>query len=491
VNILGYMQKIGRALMVPVAVLPAAAILMGVGYWIDPNGWGGDSALAAFLIKAGSALIDNMSTLFAVGVAYGMSKDKDGSAALAGLVGFLVMTTLLSPAVVSMIKGIPLDTVPAAFGKINNQFVGILCGVIAGELYNRFSSVELHKALAFFSGRRLVPIVTSVVMIGVSFVMMIIWPIVYGGLVQFGESIVNLGATGAGIYAFFNRLLIPIGLHHALNSVFWFNVAGINDIPNFLAGQATIDAALAAGKSLDQVKGVVGMYQAGFFPIMMFGLPGAALAIYHTAKKENKDKVASIMIAAAFASFFTGVTEPLEFSFMFVAPLLYVIHSVLTGISVFIAASMHWMAGFGFSAGMVDLVLSSRNPLATNWYMLIPQGVLFFGLYYAIFRAVIVRLNLKTPGREDDEAVPAAVQSTNRTELAKQYLEVLGGQANLVTIDACITRLRLTLKDRSIVDERKLKALGAAGVVKLGEQNLQVILGPLAEIMACEIKALR
>ncbi|WP_339014544.1 N-acetylglucosamine-specific PTS transporter subunit IIBC [Aeromonas popoffii] len=490
-NILGYMQKIGRALMVPVAVLPAAAILMGVGYWIDPNGWGGDSALAAFLIKAGSALIDNMSTLFAVGVAYGMSKDKDGSAALAGLVGFLVMTTLLSPAVVSMIKGIPLDTVPAAFGKINNQFVGILCGVIAGELYNRFSSVELHKALAFFSGRRLVPIVTSVVMIGVSFVMMIIWPIVYGGLVQFGESIVNLGATGAGIYAFFNRLLIPIGLHHALNSVFWFNVAGINDIPNFLAGQATIDAALAAGKSLDQVKGVVGMYQAGFFPIMMFGLPGAALAIYHTAKKENKDKVASIMIAAAFASFFTGVTEPLEFSFMFVAPLLYVIHSVLTGISVFIAASMHWMAGFGFSAGMVDLVLSSRNPLATNWYMLIPQGVLFFGLYYAIFRAVIVRLNLKTPGREDDEAVPAAVQSTNRTELAKQYLEVLGGQANLVTIDACITRLRLTLKDRSIVDERKLKALGAAGVVKLGEQNLQVILGPLAEIMAGEIKALR
>lgn len=490
-NILGYMQKIGRALMVPVAVLPAAAILMGVGYWIDPNGWGGDSALAAFLIKAGSALIDNMSTLFAVGVAYGMSKDKDGSAALAGLVGFLVMTTLLSPAVVSMIKGIPLDTVPAAFGKINNQFVGILCGVIAGELYNRFSTVELHKALAFFSGRRLVPIVTSVVMIGVSFVMMIIWPIVYGGLVQFGESIVNLGATGAGIYAFFNRLLIPIGLHHALNSVFWFNVAGINDIPNFLAGQATIDAALAAGKSLDQVKGVVGMYQAGFFPIMMFGLPGAALAIYHTAKKENKDKVASIMIAAAFASFFTGVTEPLEFSFMFVAPLLYVIHSVLTGISVFIAASMHWMAGFGFSAGMVDLVLSSRNPLATNWYMLIPQGVLFFGLYYAIFRAVIVRLNLKTPGREDDEAVPAAVQSTNRTELAKQYLEVLGGQANLVTIDACITRLRLTLKDRSIVDERKLKALGAAGVVKLGEQNLQVILGPLAEIMAGEIKALR
>ncbi|HGY0991814.1 TPA: N-acetylglucosamine-specific PTS transporter subunit IIBC [Aeromonas salmonicida subsp. pectinolytica] len=490
-NILGYLQKIGRALMVPVAVLPAAAILMGVGYWIDPNGWGGDSALAAFLIKAGAAIIDNMSVLFAVGVAYGMSKDKDGSAALAGLVGFLVVTTLLSPGAVAQIKSIAIEDVPAAFGKINNQFIGILTGVIAAELYNRFSSVELHKALAFFSGRRLVPIVTSVVMIIVSFILMAVWPVIYGGLVGFGESIVSLGSTGAGIYAFFNRLLIPIGLHHALNSVFWFNVAGINDIPNFLGGQGTIDAALAAGKSLDQVKGVVGMYQAGFFPIMMFGLPGAALAIYHSAKKENKDKVASIMIAAAFASFFTGVTEPLEFSFMFVAPVLYVIHALMTGISVFIAASMQWMAGFGFSAGLVDMVLSSRNPLATQWYMLLVQGLVFFGLYYVVFRAVIVKFNLKTPGREDDEAVPAQAQTTDRTELARQYLEVLGGQDNLVTIDACITRLRLTLKDRSIVDERKLKALGAAGVVKLGEQNLQVILGPLAEIIAGEMKALR
>ncbi|MGL5223858.1 MAG: N-acetylglucosamine-specific PTS transporter subunit IIBC, partial [Aeromonas sp.] len=428
--------------------------------------------------------IDNMSILFAVGVAYGMSKDKDGSAALAGLVGFLVVTTLLSPAAVAQIKNIPLADVPAAFGKINNQFVGILTGVIAAELYNRFSSVELHKALAFFSGRRLVPIVTSVVMIVVAFILMAVWPVIYGGLVSFGESIVGLGASGAGIYAFFNRLLIPIGLHHALNSVFWFDVANINDIPNFLGGQSSIDA----GKA---VVGVTGMYQAGFFPIMMFGLPGAALAIYHCAKKENKEKVASIMIAAAFASFFTGVTEPLEFSFMFVAPVLYVIHAVLTGISVFIAASMHWIAGFGFSAGLVDMVLSSRNPLATNWYMLIAQGLVFFGLYYVVFRAVIVALNLKTPGREDEEdTAPAVVQSTNRTELAKQYLEVLGGQENLVSIDACITRLRLTLKDRSIVDERKLKALGAAGVVKLGEQNLQVILGPLAEIIAGEMKAL-
>ena len=350
---------------------------------------------------SGAAIIDNMSILFAVGVAYGMSKDKDGAAALAGLVGYYVLTSLLSPGAVSQIQGIPLDQVPKAFGKINNQFVGILTGVIAAELYNRFSQVELHKALAFFSGRRLVPIVTSFVMIVVAFVLMAVWPVIYNGLVTFGLSIKDLGPLGAGIYAFFNRLLIPIGLHHALNSVFWFDVAGINDIPNFLGGAKS----LAEGKA---VLGVTGMYQAGFFPIMMFGLPGAALAIYHTAKAENKARVASIMIAAGFASFFTGVTEPLEFSFMFVAPLLYVLHAFLAGLSVYIAASMHWISGFGFSAGMVDMVLSSRNPLANHWYMLIVQGAVFFGIYYFAFRTAITALNLKTPGREDDEAEQAA-----------------------------------------------------------------------------------
>ncbi|XEI34190.1 N-acetylglucosamine-specific PTS transporter subunit IIBC [Aeromonas veronii] len=483
-NILGYLQKIGRALMLPVATLPAAAILMGVGYWIDPTGWG-DSALAAFLIKAGAAIIDNMSVLFAVGVAYGLSKDKDGAAALAGLVGFLVLTTLLSPAAVAMIQHTPVDQVSPAFNKINNQFIGILCGIIASVIYNRYSTVELPKALAFFSGRRLVPIVTSVVMILVSFILMYVWPVLFGALIAFGESIINLGPLGAGIFGFINRLLIPVGLHHAFYPVFWFDVAGINDIPNFLGGAKS----LAEGKA---VLGVTGMYQAGFFPIMMFGLPGAALAMYHAAKPENRDKVAAIMLAAALSSIFTGITEPLEFSFMFVAPLLYLLHAILTGISLFIAASMQWMAGFGFSAGLVDMVLSSRNPLATHWYMLLVQGLVFFGLYYVVFRVVIAKFNLKTPGREDDEErAPAAAQSTDRTELAKQYLEVLGGQENLVSIDACITRLRLTLKDRSIVDERKLKALGAAGVVKLGEQNLQVILGPLAEIIAGEMKALR
>ncbi|MEH0742942.1 PTS transporter subunit EIIBC [Vibrio cholerae] len=479
-NILGYFQKVGKALMVPVATLPAAAILMGVGYWIDPNGWGANSALAGFLIQAGAAIIDNMSWLFAVGVAYGLSKDKDGAAALAGLVMMYVVTKLLSPGAVAQIQGIDASEVPAAFGRIQNQFVGILVGIISAEIYNRFSHVELHKALAFFSGKRLVPIMTSFAGIFLSFVLMYVWPSVYGGLVSFGEGIQGLGEVGAGIYAFFNRLLIPVGLHHALNSVFWFDVAGINDIPNFLGGAKSIAEGTA-------IPGVTGMYQAGFFPIMMFGLPGAALAIYHTSKAKNKEKVASIMIAAGFASFFTGVTEPLEFSFMFLAPLLYVLHALLTGISVYIAASMEWIAGFGFSAGLVDMVLSTRNPLAVKWYMLIVQGLVFFGLYYAVFRTVILKFGLKTPGREDDEATEVS-GSENSSELAKQYLKALGGHANLTNIDACITRLRLTIKDTSIVDEKVLKNLGAMGVVKLGANNLQVILGPLAEIIAGEMK---
>lgn len=496
-NILGYLQKIGRALMVPVATLPAAAIMMGIGYWIDPTGWGSSSATAAFLIKAGAAIVDNMSVLFAVGVAYGMSKDKDGAAALAGLVGYYVLTTLLSPGAVAQIQGIPADQVPKAFSKINNQFIGILTGVITAELYNRFSQVELHKALSFFSGRRLVPIVTSFVMILMALVLMAVWPVIYNALVAFGVSIKDMGPLGAGIYAFFNRLLIPVGLHHALNSVFWFDVAGINDIPNFLGGAKS----LAEGKA---IVGITGMYQAGFFPIMMFGLPGAALAIYTTSRAENKERVASIMIAAGFASFFTGVTEPLEFSFMFVAPLLYALHAVLTGVSVYLAASMHWMAGFGFSAGLVDMVLSSRNPLAQGWYMLIVQGFAFSAIYYFGFRFAINHFNLKTAGREDESAdgtpqvatvaalapvaaTPAGASDEN-SMLARGYLDVIGGAANVVNVDACITRLRLTLKDAEQVNVAAAKGLGASGVIKLNQQSVQIVIGPKAELIAAALK---
>lgn len=492
-NILSYLQKVGRALMVPVATLPAAAILMGVGYWLDPVGWGNSNALAALFIKSGAAIIDNMSVLFAIGVAYGMSKDKDGAAALTGFIGFLVLTTLCSPAAVAMIQKIPVEQVPAAFGKIENQFVGILVGIISAELYNRFSGVELPKALSFFSGRRLVPILTSFLMIAVAFVLMYVWPLIYNALVTFGEYIKDMGSVGAGIYAFFNRLLIPVGLHHALNSVFWFDVAGINDIPNFLGGQQSIDT----GKA---VVGITGRYQAGFFPIMMFGLPGAALAIYHCARRENKAKVAGIMVAGAFAAFFTGITEPLEFSFMFVAPVLYFLHAVLTGISVFIAASMHWISGFGFSAGLVDMVLSSRNPLATQWYMLIPQGLVFFAIYYVVFRFTIKKFNLLTPGRElavegsEEDGYDVNVDKTpeiNESEingLARRYIGAIGGSDNLTAIDACITRLRLNVKDSALVNDGIAKRLGASGVIRLNKQSVQIIVGTRAELIAAAMR---
>ena len=483
-----YLQKIGKALMVPVAVLPAAAILMGIGYWIDPTGWGANSQLAAFLIKAGAAIIDNMPILFAVGVAFGLSKDKNGAAALAGLVAFEVVTTLLSVGAVAQMTGIAPDQVSPAFGKINNQFVGILCGVIAGELYNKFHTLELPKFLAFFSGKRFVPIITSVVMLVVSFILLYIWPVIYSGLVGFGISIAKLGPVGAGVYGFFNRLLIPVGLHHALNSVFWFNVAGINDIGRFWGDPAAAYAGLPAA-----VEGSyhVGMYQAGFFPIMMFGLLGACFAFIKTAKPANKEKIKSIMLAAGFASFFTGVTEPIEFAFMFVAPALYLLHALLTGIAVFLAASLNWMAGFGFSAGFVDFILSLRNPNANNPIMLIVLGLIFFVIYYVVFTFAINKFNIKTPGREDEDMVEVEVNANGvsaHMAVASALLPLLGGKENLVSIDNCATRLRLEVVDGEKVNDAEIKKV-AAGIMKRGNA-VQVIIGPHVEFVATELKKL-
>lgn len=475
-----YLQNLGRSLMLPVAVLPAAAILMGIGYWIDPTGWGGGSPIAAFLLKAGGAIIDNMSILFAVGVALGMSKDKDGSAALSGLVAFLTVTTLLSTGTVAMLQGVDPSEVNAAFGKIANQFIGILSGIVASVMYNRFSKVQLPDALAFFSGKRLVPIMTSVAMLAVSLVLFFVWPIIYTGLVNFGEAIVDLGAVGAGIYGFFNRLLIPTGLHHALNSVFWFDVAGINDINNFLGGVGE--------------KGVTGMYQAGFFPVMMFGLPAAALAMYHTAKTKRKKQAASLLMAAAFAAFFTGVTEPLEFAFMFLAPALYVVHAAITGLSLFIAATFHWTAGFAFSAGFVDFVLSLRNPIANQPWMLLVQGLVIGLIYYVLFRFLITKFNLKTPGREDDDAVLEDTQASGESRfasMAAQIYEGLGGDANVTSVDNCVTRLRLEVKNMDAVDQKKIKATGVPGINVVGKNSIQVIVGTNVQFVADEIAKIR
>ncbi len=476
-----YIQRIGRSLMLPVAVLPAAAILMGIGYWIDPNGWGADSPLAAFLIKAGSSIIDYMPLLFAVGIAFGMSKEKDGSAALSGLVGFLVITTLLSTDSVAMLKGIDVENVSAAFAKIDNAFVGILSGIVASIMYNRFSKVQLPAAISFFSGKRLVPIMTAVSMLVVSAIMLFVWPVIFSGLVSFGKAISELGFVGAGIYGFFNRLLIPAGLHHALNSVFWFDVAGINDIGNFWASEG--------------IKGETGMYQAGFFPVMMFGLPAAALAMYHTAKSGRKKQVASLLLAAAFASFFTGVTEPLEFSFMFLAPMLYVTHAILTGISLAVAAFFHWTAGFGFSAGLIDFILSLRIPIANQPYMLIVQGLVFAVIYYVLFRFLIVKFNLNTPGREegDEEEVKTVESPSSENKfavMAKTIYEGLGGDGNITSVDNCVTRLRIEVKDMTAVNQEKIKSTGVPGINIVGSKSIQVIVGTQVQFVADEMHKL-
>ncbi len=481
-----YLQNIGKALMVPVAVLPAAAILMGVGYWIDPT-WGGDSQFAAILMKAGSALIDNMGILFAIGVGYGLSKDKNGAAALSALVGWLIIQTVLAPDNLALILAKDVSEINVAFTKVNNQFIGILTGVVSSTIYNKTYKVELPPALAFFSGRRLSAIVTAVAMLVVSALMMVVWPIVFDGLVSFGESIMGLGALGAGIYGVFNRLLIPVGLHHALNSVFWFDVAGINDIANFYAVPSDVQIA-------DSIKDTytIGMYQAGFFPIMMGGLPGAAIAMYHEALPSQKKAVYGLLIGGAVASFFTGVTEPLEFSFMFAAPLLYGVHAIFTGLSVFIAAKMSWISGFSFSAGLVDFVLSSQNPNATKWIMLIPMMVFFFALYYVSFRFLIRKMNLKTPGREEIE-VSEEDESTStgsKHEIMAKKIYTALGEGNLKEVDNCATRLRLVVADSSKIDEAAIKASGVAGVLKPSATTVQIIVGPTVQFVADELQNL-
>lgn len=479
------LQSLGRSLMLPVAVLPAAAILAGIANWILGLVPGATAnIIGTFLLNAGTAILDNLGILFAVGIAIGLSRDKHGAAALSGLTGFLVVTSLLSVDTVSGLLAIEPEAVDAAFEQNDNVFIGIVTGIVSAQMYNRFSRVKLPDAFAFFSGKRLAPIMSATAMVGVAAILFFVWPVVFGWLVAFGESILNLGSVGAGLYGFFNRLLIPTGLHHALNNVFWFDVAGINDIPNFLSGEG--------------IKGVTGQFQAGFFPIMMFGLPGAALAMYHTAKTAQKKEAASLLMAAAFASFLTGVTEPLEFSFMFLAPALYVVHAMLTGISVFIAASFQWISGFSFSAGFVDFTLSLINPLANKPYMLIVQGLVFFVIYYVIFRFLIQMFNIKTPGREDEAAIVEGTDgektgaSIDKTAvMAAKIYEGLGGDDNVTSVDNCTTRLRVEVKDMEQVDEAKIKTTNIPGINIVGKHSIQVIVGTNVQFVADEILKMR
>lgn len=463
-----FLQRLGRSIMLPVAVLPVAAILSGISYWITSAA--GANVVSTFLGAAGNALLANIALLFAIGISIGMASKSDGTSALAGLVSWLVVTVLLKPETVMLYVGVDnANEVDPAFLRVENVFIGIICGLIGAFCYDRFKDTKLPDALSFFSGKRSVAIVTAGVSLVVAVVLFFVWPFVYGGLVAFGEWIVTLGPIGTGIYGFLNRLLIPVGLHHALNSVFWFDVAGINDLNNFLSGEGTY--------------GVTGQYMTGFFPVMMFGLPGAALAMYLTAKTTRKKLAYGILLGGAISSFFVGVTEPLEFAFMFLAPVLYLIHAIFMGISMAVCAILPVRMGFGFSGGFVDLVLNWVNPMAQNPWLIPVMGIVWFFIYFFVFYFFIKRFNLKTPGREDDDILGEGTEFDTHTADEKylitgsRFIEALGGKDNILEVENCATRLRLEVDDVSQVDETALKRAGAAGTMKPGGKSVQVIYG--------------
>ena len=483
-----FLQKLGKALMLPVACLPICGILMGIGYALCPATMQGGEVtgiiqqIGYYLVKAGGALIDNMAILFAIGVGVGMSDENDGTGGLAALVSWLMITNLLSTANVSVIRTLSEDAT-LAFDKIQNPFIGIIAGIIGALCYNRFKSTKLPDWLSFFSGKRCVAIVAGVVSIIVSVVLLFVWPILFGALVALGKGIVSLDAVGAGLYAFFNRLLIPFGLHHALNNVFWFDTIGLGDLSNFWAGMQTGDI----GTTGQEITWSLGMYMSGFFPCMMFGIPGAALAMVHTAKSNKKKVAIGLLSSAAIAAFVCGVTEPFEFGFMFLAPVLYLIYALLYAIFTVITVVVGFRAGFSFSAGLTDLVFSASLPAAQNTWMIIPLGIAAFIVFYVVFRFAIVKFDLKTPGREDDDDTDAEMKAVlandNFTDVARIILEGVGGKENVTSIDNCITRLRLEIKDYTKVDEKKIKSAGVAGVIR-------PIVGTKVQFVADEFKKL-
>ena len=483
-----YLQKLGKSLMLPVACLPICGLLMGVGYLLCPATMQGGEVtglvnlIGLFFVKAGGALIDNLALLFVIGVGVGMSKDNDGTGGVAALASWLLITTLLSEGTVTTIMPSVAENPSSliAFQKIANPFIGILAGVIGSFCYNRFRDTKLTPWLSFFSGKRSVAIIAGVVSIVVSAVLLFVWPLVFGGLISIGNAIAGMGAVGAGLYAFLNRLLIPTGLHHALNNVFWFDTIGLGDLSNFWAGKTSAD-----------VPWDLGMYMSGFFPCMMFGVPGAALAMIQCAK-DNKKKVAIGLVASsAVCAFVCGVTEPFEFGFMFLAPVLYVIYAALYGIFTVITVLVGFRAGFSFSAGATDLLFSATLPAARNTWLIIPLGLAAFVVFYLVFRFAILKFDLKTPGREDDEEEEQVVLSNNSfTDVAKIVLEGVGGKENVVSADNCITRLRLEIKDYTLVDEKKIKSAGVAGVIRPGKNSVQVIIGTQVQFVADEFKKL-
>ena len=459
----GKLQRVGRALMLPIAVMPAAAILLRLGAGVP----GIEGLFADILLNAGDAIFGNLPLLFGIGIALGLAKENHGAAALAGAIGVLVAKNVYTVIDPSINTGV---------------MVGIIMGIVSGALYNKYHNIKLPEFLAFFGGKRFVPIITSLTAVVIGIVFGYVWPFFQSGIDWIGNTAIELGPVGTFIFGFGNRMLIPVGLHHVLNSIFWFtfgsftNTAGQvfnGDLPRFFAGDPT-----------------AGIYMAGWFPVFMFGLPAAALAMYTTALKEHKKAIAGMLISVAFTSFLTGITEPLEFLFVYIAPGLYLVHALLAGVSLAVTQVLGILHGFGFSAGLIDYLLNFN--LATNGLLLIPLGLVFGVIYYVLFVYAIKKFDLPTPGRMVDEtAGDEVVEKLGISEVAQGYFKALGGKENLVEIDACVTRLRLTLKDASIIDEKEIKRLGAAGVIKPNNKSIQVVVGTHAELIADELMKLR
>ncbi|HWM65349.1 MAG TPA: N-acetylglucosamine-specific PTS transporter subunit IIBC [Steroidobacteraceae bacterium] len=473
-NMLSSLQRIGGALMLPIAVLPIAGLLLRLG---QP-----DLLNYASMAAAGDAIFANLGLLFAIGVAVGLARENHGAAGLASVVGYLVTTKgaevliAVPPDAVASFTGQARDLAVAAYkahelGKLSVP-VGIISGLIAGGLYNRFSEIRLPSYLAFFGGRRFVPIASGFAGLLVAAVFGWEWQRVETGMDALSQSVLHAGAFGLFAYGVLNRILIVTGLHHIINNIAWFLLGDYNgttgDLKRFFAGDPS-----------------AGAFMAGFFPVMMFGLPAACLAMYHAARPERRKAVAGLLGSIALTSLLTGVTEPIEFTFIFLAPALYAVHALLTGVAFVIMNALHVRLGFGFSAGLFDYVLNFNK--ATRPLLLLPVGLAYFGLYYGLFRFVISWLNLKTPGRED-EPVAVEAESGAPADRALAYIKALGGAANIVALDACTTRLRLVMADQSVVDEAALKRLGARGMIRPSATALQVVVGTDADQVAGEMK---
>jgi len=475
-QMLSGLQRIGGALMLPIAVLPIAGLLLRLG---QPD-------LLDFpsMAAAGDAIFNNLGLLFSIGVAVGLARENHGAAGLAAVVGYLVTTkgaeVLINapPDAVAAFTGPARDLAIAAYkakelGKLSVP-AGIISGLIAGALYNRFYNIRLPSYLAFFGGRRFVPIASGFAGLLVASVFGFEWQRLEMGMNSLSESILHAGAFGLFAYGVLNRVLIITGLHHIINNIAWFLLGDYNgttgDLKRFFAGDPT-----------------AGAFMAGFFPVMMFGLPAACLAMYRAALPERRKSVAGLFWSIALTSLLTGVTEPIEFSFMFLAPALFAVHALLTGLAFVIMNALNVKLGFGFSAGLFDYVLNFNK--ATHPLLLLPVGLAYFALYYGLFRFVISWLNLKTPGREDTPvAADASDAEPAPADRALAYIKALGGASNIASLDACTTRLRLVMVDQSRVDEAALKRLGARGMIKPSATALQVVVGAEADIVAGEMK---